>query len=160
MAVELSITVADGLATDAGLDQAMLTAAAMMSLDDAGIDSDDQDVEIALSVVDADESARLNGEYRDKHYATNVLSFPAEVELPGLRVLGDLVVCWPVVVREAAEQGKSTAAHLAHMTVHGTLHLLGFDHIGDDEAEIMEAAERRALAALGYDDPYLSRAAG
>lgn len=160
MSVELAITVDQNLESNSALDEGALTAAAMMALDEAGIDYNDQDVEIALSVVDSEESARLNGEYRDKPYATNVLSFPADAQLPGLRVLGDLVICWPVVVREAAEQGKATAAHVAHMTVHGTLHLLGFDHIGDDEAEIMEATERQAMAALGYDDPYQMRTTG
>lgn len=160
MAVDLSIAVDDALPGDPALDEAALSAAAMAALDQARVDYEHQDVEIALSVVDAEESAQLNGTYRDKHYATNVLSFPAEAELPGLRVLGDLVICWPVIVREAREQSKTVAAHLAHMTVHGTLHLLGFDHIGDDEAEVMENTERRAMAALGYDDPYQTRAVG
>lgn len=154
MPVDLSVTVDDGLESDPALDETALTAAAMTALDQAGVAYDDQDVELAVSVVAGEQSARLNGEYRDKNYATNVLSFPADVQLPGLRVLGDLVICWPVVVDEAAQQGKSIAAHVAHMTVHGTLHLLGFDHIGDDEAEIMEATERRAMAALGYANPY------
>jgi probable rRNA maturation factor len=115
-------------------------------------------VELCVRLVDESESARLNGLYRSQSYATNVLSFPAGAVLPGWRMLGDLVICMPVVAREAASQGKSLEAHLLHMIVHGTLHLLGFDHIGDDEATIMEALETRVMASLGHDDPYRERA--
>ncbi|MDA3919264.1 MAG: rRNA maturation RNase YbeY [Salinisphaera sp.] len=158
MTLDFSIETGPDLSAEQ-IDQSALFDAAGAALHDAGIDVEGDDIEIALRLVDDAESARLNGQYRDRHYATNVLSFPADVCLPGLRVLGDLVICLPVVTREAAEQGKSQMCHLTHMTVHGTLHLLGFDHIGDDEAQIMEAAERRAMAALGYDDPYVIRAA-
>ena len=111
--------------------------------------------EVAIRIVDADEGQALNLQYRGRDYATNVLSFPADLP-PGLALplIGDLVICAPVVAREAAEQGKKAADHWAHMTVHGTLHLLGYDHIEDGEAEAMEALETRILAGLGISDPY------
>ena len=117
------------------------------------------DSEVAIRIVDAAEGQAMNLQYRHKDYATNVLSFPAEVPegLPedfDFPQLGDLVICAPVVAREAAEQGKALDDHYAHLTVHGVLHLLGFDHIEDDEAEEMEALERRILAGLGIADPY------
>jgi probable rRNA maturation factor len=111
--------------------------------------------ELSIRIVDAKEGRTLNRDYRGKDYATNVLSFPAdlppELKLP---LIGDLVICAPVVAREAGEQGKFARNHWAHMTVHGVLHLLGYDHIEDDEAEAMEALETRILAGLGIDDPY------
>lgn len=111
--------------------------------------------ELAIRIVDAAEGRELNHQYRGRDYATNVLSFPADLP-PGLRLplLGDLIICAPIVAREAAEQGKPLRDHYAHMTVHGVLHLLGYDHMVDDEAERMEALERRALAGLGIADPY------
>jgi probable rRNA maturation factor len=110
--------------------------------------------EITIRVVAEEESAKLNGKFRHKPYATNVLSFPYEAEALSEPVLGDLVICAPVVAREAAEQGKEPHAHWAHMVVHGVLHLLGHDHIQEDEAEKMEAKERQILARLGFPDPY------
>lgn len=111
--------------------------------------------ELAIRVVDADEGRSLNAQYRGKDYATNVLSFPAELpEGVDLPLLGDLAICAPVVAREAAEQGKTEADHWAHLTVHGVLHLLGHDHQAEDEAERMEALETRILAGLGAPDPY------
>ena len=107
--------------------------------------------EIAIRLVDAEEGRELNKEYRGKDYATNVLSFPYEIEPV---VMGDLVICPEVVAREAAEQNKALEAHYAHMTVHGMLHLQGWDHEEDDEAQEMEDEEREILAALGYPDPY------
>ena len=111
--------------------------------------------ELTIRFVDDAESQALNRDYRGRDRPTNVLSFPfespPEVELP---LLGDLVVCHPVVVREAAEQDKSLRAHYAHMVVHGTLHLLGHDHLQETEAEAMEALERELLASLGFADPY------
>ena len=111
--------------------------------------------EVAIRIVDADEGRNLNRDYRGKDYATNVLSFPAELP-PGvdLPLIGDLAICAPVVAREAAEQGKKPRDHWAHLTVHGTLHLLGYDHIEDTEAEAMETLEKRILASLGIADPY------
>jgi len=113
-------------------------------------------VELAIRIVDADEGRALNRDYRGKDYATNVLSFPAELP-PGVRLplLGDLAICAPVVQREALEQGKRANDHWAHLTVHGVLHLLGYDHITDDEATTMEALETRVLAGLGIADPYV-----
>lgn len=114
-----------------------------------------EDAELAIRIVDAEEGRALNRDYRDKDYATNVLSFPAELP-PGvpLPVLGDLVLCAPVIAREAAEQGKPLKHHYAHMVVHGVLHLLGHDHMHEAEAEAMEAIEREVLAGLGIADPY------
>ena len=112
--------------------------------------------ELTIRVVDETEGRELNQEWRGKDYATNVLSFVAEIP-PGILdipLLGDLVICSPVVAREAAEQGKPLVAHWAHLVIHGCLHLLGHDHIEDDEAEIMESLERHLLASLGYPDPY------
>ena len=106
--------------------------------------------EITLRIVDADEGRSLNCDWRGRDYATNVLSFPMQEP----DYLGDIVICAAVVAREAAEQGKSPRAHWAHMVVHGVLHLLGHDHIADDEAEAMEAMERKLLARLGFADPY------
>ncbi|KAB2923568.1 MAG: rRNA maturation RNase YbeY [Dechloromonas sp.] len=108
--------------------------------------------EIAIRLVDADEGRELNKEYRGKDYATNVLSFPYDTEPV---VMGDLVICPSVVAREAAEQNKPLAAHYAHLTVHGMLHLQGRDHDNDEDAQAMEDEEREILAALGYPDPYL-----
>lgn len=111
--------------------------------------------DLALRLVDADEGLALNRHYRGMDCPTNVLSFPAElppgVELP---ILGDIVLCVPVVLREAAEQGKRVQNHFAHLTVHGVLHLLGFDHEDERDAEAMELLERHILASLGIQDPY------
>ena len=111
--------------------------------------------ELSIRIVDADDGRELNRDYRGKDYATNVLSFeadlPPELKLP---LVGDMVICAPVVAREAAEQGKRPSDHWAHLTVHGTLHLLGYDHIVAAEAEAMEALETRILAGLGIADPY------
>ncbi|MHA6495238.1 rRNA maturation RNase YbeY [Pseudomonas borbori] len=114
------------------------------------------DSELTIRLVDEDEGRELNRTYRQRDYATNVLSFPADVpdELLDIPLLGDLVICVPVVDREALEQGKTTQAHWAHMVIHGCLHLLGYDHIDDEDAEEMEALERDLLAELGHPDPY------
>jgi len=106
---------------------------------------------VTVRFVDREEGQGLNAEYRGKDYATNVLSFPYETD-PIL--LGDLVLCWPVVADEAKAQGISTETHCAHLIVHGILHLQGWDHETDAEAEEMEAEERDILASLGYPDPY------
>lgn len=114
------------------------------------------DSEMTIRLVDEAEARELNHTYRHKGYATNVLSFPADVpdDLLDIPLLGDLVICVAVVEREAAEQGKSLAAHWAHLVIHGCLHLLGYDHIEDEEAEEMESLERELLAQLGHPDPY------
>ncbi|MEO8001927.1 MAG: rRNA maturation RNase YbeY [Arenimonas sp.] len=111
--------------------------------------------DLAIRIVDKKEGTSLNRHYRGKDYPTNVLSFPADLPA-GINVplLGDLVICAPVVAREAKEQGKTLAAHYAHLTIHGVLHLLGLDHEDDREALIMEQLERDILADLGYSDPY------
>lgn len=114
--------------------------------------------EITVRIVGEAESAALNQRYRGKIGPTNVLSFPAEVDMPlpadEPPPLGDIVVCAPVVEREAAEQGKTLEAHFAHLVVHGTLHLVGYDHEDDADADVMEAREREILAEFGFGDPY------
>ena len=123
----------------------------------AAVQPQSDEVEMTVRIVDEAESHTLNLNYRGKDRPTNVLSFPFEcpdeVELP---LLGDLVICRQVVEREAQEQDKSLMAHWAHMVVHGSLHLLGYDHIEDDEAEEMESLETQIMTGLGFADPYLS----
>ncbi len=109
--------------------------------------------ELGIRVVGAGESRELNARWRGRPKPTNVLSFPAAHSMRG-RQLGDLVVCAPVVAREARDQGKPLSAHWAHMIVHGTLHLLGFDHERAADAKRMESRERALLARLGIADPY------
>jgi probable rRNA maturation factor len=110
---------------------------------------------LTLRLTSAAEMASLNQQYRGKAYATNVLSFPLEFPLEsGIPYIGDIVICPEVVAREAAEQGKPLEAHYAHLTVHGVLHLLGYDHETEDEAVEMETLETQILARLGYPDPY------
>jgi probable rRNA maturation factor len=110
---------------------------------------------LGVRIVGRAESRRVNRQYRHRDRPTNVLSFNATVrEADGRRVLGDLVVCAPVIAREAREQGKARAAHWAHMIVHGTLHLRGYDHEHDADAQRMERRERAVLGHLGYPDPY------
>jgi probable rRNA maturation factor len=104
--------------------------------------------DITLRVVSANEAKRLNGTFRGKHHPTNVLSFPYGGGS------GDIVLCHPVIAREAREQGKTLRAHYAHLVVHGVLHLRGHDHLRKSEAERMERAEIRILRRLGFDDPY------
>ncbi len=124
---------------------------------DAAVIPFQEDAEVTVRLVDEPESHELNLTYRGKDKSTNVLSFPFEappgIELP---LLGDLVICRQVVEQEAQEQGKPLEAHWAHMVVHGSLHLLGYDHIEDDEAEEMEALETEIMLALGYADPYIA----
>ena len=123
----------------------------------AAVQPQSDEVEMTVRIVDEAESHELNLNYRGKDRPTNVLSFPFEcpdkVELP---LLGDLVICRQVVEREAQEQDKPVMAHWAHMVVHGSLHLLGYDHIEDDEAEEMESLETQIMTGLGFADPYLS----
>ena len=122
----------------------------------AAVQPQSNEVEMTVRIVDEAESHALNLNYRGKDRPTNVLSFPFEcpdeVELP---LLGDLVICRQVVEREAQEQDKPVMAHWAHMVVHGSLHLLGYDHIEDDEAEEMESLETQIMTGLGFADPYL-----
>ncbi|MEY2666315.1 MAG: hypothetical protein RLZZ384_486 [Pseudomonadota bacterium] len=112
-------------------------------------------IEMVIRIVDEDESAQLNETYRHKVGATNVLSFPFEVpEGIELNLLGDLVVCAPVLAREAQEQNKPLMAHWAHIIIHGTLHLLGYDHIDDSDAQEMEEKEIALLKTLSISNPY------
>ncbi|MDN3653222.1 rRNA maturation RNase YbeY [Thalassotalea ponticola] len=112
--------------------------------------------ELTIRLVNRDESQQLNKQYRDKDKPTNVLSFPFEVpDGIDLDLLGDLVICADVVETEATQQNKPLFAHWAHMIIHGCLHLLGFDHINEDDANEMEAIEIRLLADLGFTNPYI-----
>ena len=113
-------------------------------------------VAATLRLVDSGEGLELNLGFRDRAYATNVLTFPYGPNEAG-QLSGDIALCWPVVCREAAEQGKPVDAHCAHLVIHGMLHLQGLDHLVEDEAAAMEALETRILASLGYPDPYLLR---
>jgi len=123
----------------------------------AGSEQTRDEAELTVRIVDADESQSLNGQYRGKDKPTNVLSFPFQ-NPPGitLPLLGDLIICKAVVEKEAIEQDKQLLSHWAHMLIHGTLHLLGYDHIEQKEAETMERIETNLMIKLGYSDPYLS----
>ena len=115
----------------------------------------DDEAVVSLQIVGSDEMQSLNKDYRGKDKATNVLSFP--MELPdevGINILGDLAFCDEVIENEAKQQAKSAEAHWAHMMVHGTLHLQGYDHIENDEAEVMEAKEIEIMEILGFENPY------
>lgn len=116
----------------------------------------DEEFEVTIRIVDEEESHALNHEYRGKDKPTNVLSFPFEAP-PGLELplLGDLVICAQIVSQEAEEQNKELLHHWAHMTIHGILHLRGYDHINDEEADEMESIETELLASLSISDPYL-----
>ncbi len=115
--------------------------------------------ELSIRLVDTEESAELNSSYRDKVGPTNVLSFPFDSPIPmEPRLLGDLIICVPVVEKEATEQQKNIHDHWAHLVVHGCLHLLGYDHIEDDEAEKMEALEVSILKSLNIANPYIDEA--
>jgi probable rRNA maturation factor len=117
---------------------------------------DEQNPELTIRIVDEVEAQQLNEKWRQRNYPTNVLSFPfespPEINIP---LLGDIVICAAVVKREAAEQQKSVESHWAHMIIHGCLHLLGYDHISDSDANIMENLEIDILHSLGYSNPYL-----
>jgi probable rRNA maturation factor len=113
------------------------------------------DTEISVRLVGVEEMSQLNHDYRNKTGPTNVLSFPAELpEDLKLPLLGDIVICTPIVLQEAVDQGKPAQAHWAHMTVHGTLHLLGYDHVEDEDAQVMESLETAILASLHFPCPY------
>ncbi|WP_318482381.1 rRNA maturation RNase YbeY [Photobacterium leiognathi] len=137
----------DGLPTEAEFQQWL----------DAAVTPFQADAEVTIRLVDEADSHELNLEYRGKDRPTNVLSFPFEAP-PGieLELLGDLIICRQVVEKEALEQNKPLKAHWAHMVVHGSLHLLGYDHIEDDEAEEMEGLETEIMQNMGFVDPYIS----
>ena len=131
------------------------TPAMMQTWVDAVLKDSEHDSEIVIRLVDEQESAELNAQYRHKSGPTNILSFPFEApEGLELDLLGDLVVCAPLLALEAAQQQKPLLAHWAHIVVHGVLHLLGYDHLEEAEAEEMEALEKEFMQALGYPDPY------
>jgi len=116
-----------------------------------------ENVQLTVRIVDEEEGTALNERWRQARGPTNVLSFPSEgLEAIAPDLLGDVVICAPVVESEAREQGKSLTAHWTHMVIHGTLHLLGFDHVDEDHAREMELLEARILKELGYSDPYES----
>ena len=122
---------------------------------DAALHGISRDTEIVVRIVDEQESAELNKYYRYKDGPTNVLSFPADIpEGIGLNLIGDLVVCAPVVEREALEQNKPLLHHWAHIVIHGALHLLGYDHVDDAEADIMENREIDILRNFNISNPY------
>jgi len=122
---------------------------------DAALDGYNQDTEIVVRIVDEQESAQLNEQYRHKQGPTNILSFPVEVpEGIELDLLGDLVICAPVLEKEAEQQHKLLIHHWAHIVVHGVLHLLGYDHIDEAEAEQMESKEIAILNKLKISNPY------
>lgn len=117
----------------------------------------DSDTEVTIRLVTPEESTKLNHTYRGRERPTNVLSFPFEVpEGLDIPLLGDLVICADVVAREARDQSKSLSAHWAHMVIHGMLHLQGYDHLNDADADVMEALEIRLLAGLGIANPYVT----
>jgi probable rRNA maturation factor len=113
--------------------------------------------EITFRIVDSEEGQTLNRDYRGKDYATNVLTFTFDDDMPvvpGMPLMGDIVFCAQVVEKEALEQNISLLDHYAHLTIHGVLHLQGYDHLEEEEAEEMEALETQLLAGLGIQDPY------
>ena len=123
---------------------------------DAALEGFNQDTEIVVRIVDEQESTELNEQYRHKKGPTNILSFPIDVpEGIELNLLGDLVICAPILKKEALEQHKALTDHWAHIIVHGVLHLLGYDHIDDKEAELMENIEITILNKLNIKNPYL-----
>lgn len=122
---------------------------------DAAIRDERKSAELSVRIVENDESQALNEQYRDANGPTNVLSFPFEAQIPKpIDLIGDLVICAPVVATEAKQQHKDLEAHWAHMTVHGVLHLLGYTHNNDQDALIMESLETEILQGLGYPPPY------
>ena len=145
------ILIDESLATQ-GLDQQKLLTAHLAVVSKLGTDRLAGDV--CIRICDEASSQDLNRAFRQQDKPTNVLSFPADVDVAGELILGDLALCWPVVINEAMAQGKSTSDHAVHLTVHGLLHLLGFDHEQVSDAQIMEDLEREILASLDIADPY------
>jgi len=122
---------------------------------DTALEEIERDTEIVVRIVDESEGAELNEQYRHKQGATNILSFPVEIpEGIDLNLLGDLVICAPVLEQEALQQNKILAHHWAHIIMHGVLHLLGYDHLDDQQAEEMESKEIALLQKLNIPNPY------
>jgi probable rRNA maturation factor len=157
MSAVVSVDVQNAIASDSVPSDSVMQSWVQEVIDELAVADE---CEVSIRIVDEEEGRELNKQYRDKDGATNVLSFPAEntaiVNLPpGLpQLLGDIVICGPVVEREAADQQKEIESHWAHLVVHGTLHLLGHDHEEEGEAEAMEAIETRILGKRGVADPY------
>jgi probable rRNA maturation factor len=121
----------------------------------AAIGDQRESTELSIRIVDAEEGQALNEQFRGSTGATNVLSFPFENESPKpLPLIGDIVICAPVVAKEAREQNKALNAHWAHMIIHGVLHLLGYDHQNENEANLMESLETEIMQGLGFPPPY------
>ncbi|MFM2035762.1 MAG: hypothetical protein RL459_1027 [Pseudomonadota bacterium] len=145
---QLSLSLQFGKIEDAALHRAALPRHKVIRWIRHALQSD---AEITVRIVDVDEGQALNRDYRQKDYATNVLTFDYTLEPV---VTADLVLCAPVVAREAAEQNKTLAEHYAHLLVHGTLHAQGWDHEEDEDAQVMELRETDILARLGFANPY------
>lgn len=140
--------------------QTWAQAALIAAADDTGSINDGEQ-EVSIRIIDTDESATLNETWRHKQGPTNILSFPFEgFQGTGINLLGDLAICAPLVRQEAHQQHKTEEAHWAHLTVHGVLHLRGYDHLEQAEAEHMENLEIHILESLGYPNPYLQDATG
>ena len=121
----------------------------------AAIGNQRESTELSVRIVDAEEGQALNEQFRGSTGATNVLSFPFENESPEpLPLIGDIVICAPVVAKEAREQNKTLNAHWAHMMIHGVLHLLGYDHQNENDANLMESLETEIMQGLGFPPPY------
>ena len=121
----------------------------------AAIGDQRESTELSVRIVDAEEGQALNEQFRGSTGATNVLSFPFENESPEpLPLIGDIVICAPVVAKEAREQNKTLNAHWAHMIIHGVLHLLGYDHQNENDANLMESLETEIMQGLGFPPPY------
>jgi probable rRNA maturation factor len=148
MLSELSLSLQFGVLTDAAAHRAALPRHKVMRWIRHALNDD---AEITVRVVDAEEGQALNRDFRKKDYATNVLTFDYTQEP---LVTADLVLCAPVVAREAQEQGKTLQAHYAHLIVHGTLHAQGWDHELDEDAQVMELRETDIMARLGFANPY------
>lgn len=150
---EVPVDVQLATSNAADIDQASLVGWAETVMRRLG--DDPAAVDACIRVVEAGESQALNRDYRDQDKPTNVLSFPADLTVPdGEKVLGDIVICDPVVRQEAQAQGKRVQDHYLHMVVHGMLHLYGYDHLDPAEADVMEDLEREILGGLGVADPY------
>lgn len=148
MAVQLDVQIACENKTLPSVEQLQLWAEAALS-------TIENDPELTIRLVETKESQQLNHQYRQKNKPTNVLSFPFEVpEGIDINLLGDLIICADVVIQEAKDQNKKLDDHWAHLVIHGCLHLLGYDHIKEDEAIEMESIEIKLLSTLGIDNPY------